>query len=689
MSVRRCYFKTDWLTDPNFNLWVEECKSNSSVIFCKICKKNVDISNMGVSALKSHMKSVKHIKLTTAINSTTNVAQYFQNHQLSNSSLGIEKPSSSENKSRVVPEKTLSLQEKGLISEAVLKSEIIWTINMVLKHYSFNSSKNNGKLFSAMFPDSEIAKSFACGATKMAYTLCFGISPFIKEKLLSKIRKSKHFTAYFDGSVDKYLQKDQIDVIIRFWDESQITSRYMSSAFLGHAKASDIIKAIKNEIAELNSQKLLQIGMDGPNVNLKVLKEFVDQRRNENEDYPQLIDIGSCSIHTLHRSFQVAVQETGWDLASILRGLWQIFKDSPARRSDFEEISKNKIFPLKFCATRWTEDVSVAERAIQIWPDVCLFVSSYKDKPRSATSCQSFQTIKKATNDPLLVAKLSFFSFVGGHLKTYLTLYQTDAPMIPFQANDIMELLFSIASLFIKRDILDKMENHKDLCSVDVKDSKNVVLAKDVEIGFSTKKYIKDSLKENKIMQQRLDIFYSNFLQNKNEYVDLWDIIKIILTLSHGQASVERGFSVNKEITVENLSEKALQASRLVYDEYKNKDISKLNFEKELLSHVRSSRMRYQNYLDDEKTKKTEDEKTKKRTKVLEEVNELKKKKIKLEKTVETLNKDADELARNAEKKSDFTLLAKSNAFRNKSKETLLKINSIANNITELSKKIT
>lgn len=36
--------------------------------------------------------------------------------------------------------------------------------------------------------------------------------------------------------------------------------------------------------------------------------------------------------------------------------------------------------------------------------------------------------------------------------------------------------------------------------------------------------------------------------------------------LSHGQASVERGFSVNKEIEVENLPEHSLVAQRTICD---------------------------------------------------------------------------------------------------------------------------
>ena len=49
--------------------------------------------------------------------------------------------------------------------------------------------------------------------------------------------------------------------------------------------------------------------------------------------------------------------------------MWYLFVDAPARREDYETITKSTVYPLLFCATRWLEDVPVAERAIQIWPD--------------------------------------------------------------------------------------------------------------------------------------------------------------------------------------------------------------------------------------------------------------------------------------------------------------------------------
>ena len=53
---------------------------------------------------------------------------------------------------------------------------------------------------------------------------------------------------------------------------------------------------------------------------------------------------------------------------------------------------------------------------------------------------------------------------------------------------------------------------------------------------------------------------------NTHPYQKLFKVVQLLLVLSHGQASVERGFSVNKELEVENLANQSLVAQHLVCD---------------------------------------------------------------------------------------------------------------------------
>ena len=58
-------------------------------------------------------------------------------------------------------------------------------------------------------------------------------------------------------------------------------------------------------------------------------------------------------------------------------------------------------------------------------------------------------------------------------------------------------------------------------------------------------------------------------MKNAN-YAKLWEVFQIIFTLSHDQAALERGFSINIELMVENMKEESLTASRFVYDTVKS-----------------------------------------------------------------------------------------------------------------------
>lgn len=167
----------------------------------------------------------------------------------------------------------------------------------------------------------------------------------------------------------------------------------------------------------------------------------------------------------------------------------------------------------------------------------------------------------------------------------------------------------------------------------------------------------------------RLDTFWYNHL-NGSSYRSLWKIFKILLLLSHGQASVERGFSQNKEIMVDNMSEHCLKSQRIIVDNIKHVGgIQNIQMDKPMLIAVSGARQRYYAYLDEKKKDKEREEKSKKRKSVLEEIQEISAKKKRFEKDITSLESSAVEFADKAEKQGKLTLIAKSNALRRAAKE--------------------
>ena len=103
-----------------------------------------------------------------------------------------------------------------IISEEVLHAEVLWVIKVIISHYSFSSCRVISCLFSKIFSDSQIARSFSCGATKCAYLACFGIYPYLHELLIEKICAVKYHASSFDESLNQINQKKQMDMIVRF-----------------------------------------------------------------------------------------------------------------------------------------------------------------------------------------------------------------------------------------------------------------------------------------------------------------------------------------------------------------------------------------------------------------------------------------------------------------------------------------
>ena len=147
--------------------------------------------------------------------------------------------------------------------------------------------------------------------------------------------------------------------------------------------------------------------------------------------------------------------------------------------------------------------------------------------------------------------------------------------------------------------------------------------------------------------------------------------MKSLLLLSHGQASVERGFSVNKQVEIANLNEDNFVAKRLICDHVTSmgglKNIYTSN--KALLLAASSARRKYMDYLEDER-KKESTVRGEKRKALDDEIEE---KKRYLEKDVNAMTSSADEYAEKAEKTHQLTWTANSLRRSAKEKTTELK----------------
>ena len=147
---------------------------------------------------------------------------------------------------------------------------------------------------------------------------------------------------------------------------------------------------------------------------------------------------------------------------------------------------------------------------------------------------------------------------------------------------------------------------------------------------------------------RRLDTFLGNYMHDRIQFDKLWDIFKMLLTILHGQASVERGYSVNKDMVIENLHEKTVVALRTVHGSISTLEdhFTKLPLTPAMKRHVMSARMRYGQYLDEQKKESLNEQQRKKRKGVQLSIREAERKKSKVDTSINILGKEADDLAK-------------------------------------------
>ena len=627
-----------------------------------------------------------------------------------------------------------------------------------------------------MFCDSEIAAKFSLSKTKCGYYINYGLAPYFKDKLVKEVKNSPYFTVQFDESLNKIFQKEQMDAQVRYWCEEShsVKTAYFDSKFFNRPNCDNIVKAINEVIKPLEKKRMINLGMDGPNTNWAVLTKIQGERKEE--ELSQLENIGSCGLHVIAGALQTGVSKTSWNLKKVLQSMFKLFNDSPARREVYIKLSGTDKFAIRFCPTRWTENESVAERAINVW-DAYVSVIEYYSKLCASKQPQknkSYDTLQAHYTDKLMKVKFQAFKDIAHKLNQFLTVFQTDAPMLPFLSDILESLLRRIMRYFIRSSVVAEAATPYKLIGLDVSaTSENCLPVNDLKLTTAVKSILKelkctggqkhtflkdyrnfliglvekmqeqsplsyalvrsssslnpvkmaseeaasivkfgnivDKLYEHgrlgdqesddaksqyshfmeTVMRQnknefsnfdytlsRVDEFFSKYIEGNKKYEKMWKVFKFIFVLSHGQATIERGFNVNKDVLVDNMQELSMVSQRLVYDQINGEDISKINIPREMIHSCKGAHQRYVIALKEKADSATSEDVSRKRKAKKDEILEVKRRKMEVEKLIDSMKGDIEIFSVEASDKSTFedvkVLLDKANAFRQAVKEKQL-----------------
>ena len=181
--------------------------------------------------------------------------------------------------------------------------------------------------------------------------------------------------------------------------------------------------------------------------------------------------------------------------------------------------------------------------------------------------------------------------------------------------------------------------------------------------------------------KDRVDAFLMKYLVLlPSSFGSLTKVVKTLLILSHGQAQVERGFSINSELLVDNLSNESLIAQRIKTDHMRQKGLQshEVNITQALLKHVKCARSRYFSAQSERAQGNVKDKRQLDIQELEKDIASTNEHILLLESTISQLNKEGDLVALEAENKKTHSemkyALAKSNSLKRAANEKQLEM---------------
>ena len=132
---------------------------------------------------------------------------------------------------------------------------------------------------------------------------------------------------------------------------------------------------------------------------------------------------------------------------------------------------------MKFCMTRWVENVHPAQRALNIYENIQKYVKNSK-------LLNDFTVIgvKDAADDAILMlVRISFFQYVASIIEPFLKFFQFDKPLSSFLCQELGKIIYSLLEKLIKPELLAVNKSVFKMMKLDL--NANRLHYKNVKIG--------------------------------------------------------------------------------------------------------------------------------------------------------------------------------------------------------------
>lgn len=169
----------------------------------------------------------------------------------------------------------------------------------------------------------------------------------------------------------------------------------------------------------------------------------------------------------------------------------------------------------------------------------------------------------------------------------------------------------------------------------------------------------------DKVKDQRIDTLLAKELKEDASFQKLWNVVKCVLLLSHGQAGVERGFSVNSQLMDNNFKEKSIVALRTIHDHIQMcGGVLEVKIDQDLRNAAKNASSRCKHEMLEERKRKEKEEGSNANKVINEEIAQLRTKRKRLIDDAKVLRKSVDSFMIRAEKEQNLTFVTKANSYK-------------------------
>lgn len=330
-------YRTEW--ESTFS-WLGRSKKGDLHFFCKSCGDN---NKGGLSAVKKHEKTEKHIKNFKLISSSKSIVESFK------------KP--------------------NLLESQTKEGELRIAAFIAEHNIAFRTADHLTELIKSVCPDSNIAKKISCDYTKCTSLINNALGKTDFEDILNKMKTNK-FSILVDESTDRTAEKHLAVVVRTCTENHNVEDELLCLLQVTDSTAVGLYTSLVNFFKEHDIpylSNMVGFAADGTNTMMGAKNSLQALLK---KDVPRLF-IMKCVCHSLALCASYACGKIPDELEDLVKSIYSYFKYSSKRQIEFKEFQKFvEVKPHKLlrpCQTRWLSLHACISRVLEQWSALQLY----------------------------------------------------------------------------------------------------------------------------------------------------------------------------------------------------------------------------------------------------------------------------------------------------------------------------